>query len=67
MRFRLTVVLLAVIVFAVVVAPWSRREAPRAQGVDVFLNVTGGGTKKLNIAKYVNTSLLEQARARPLK
>jgi TolB protein len=24
--------------------------APRAQGVDVFLNVTGGGTKKLNIA-----------------
>ena len=24
--------------------------APRAQGVDVFLNVTGGGSKKLNIA-----------------
>ena len=31
-------------------APWPRVEAPRAQGVDVFLNVTGGGAKKLNIA-----------------
>jgi TolB protein len=31
-------------------APWPRVEAPRAQGVDVFLNVTGGGSKKLNIA-----------------
>lgn len=31
-------------------APWPAPPAPRAQGVDVFLNVTGGGTKKLNIA-----------------
>jgi TolB protein len=28
----------------------TRPPAPRAQGVDVFLNVTGGGAKKLNIA-----------------
>jgi TolB protein len=28
----------------------TRLSAPRAQGVDVFLNVTGGGAKKLNIA-----------------
>jgi TolB protein len=47
---RLTAVGLALIVLAVVMIPWSRREAPRAQGVDVFLNVTGGGAKKLNIA-----------------
>jgi TolB protein len=32
------------------VLPWSERPAPSAQGVDVFLNVTGGGTTKLNIA-----------------
>ena len=31
-------------------APWSPPPAPRAQGVEVFLNVTGGGAKKLNIA-----------------
>ncbi|MBI4637503.1 MAG: PD40 domain-containing protein [Candidatus Rokubacteria bacterium] len=30
--------------------PWSPRPAPRAQGVDVFLNVTAGGARKLNIA-----------------
>ncbi len=30
--------------------PWPPPPAPRAQGVDVFLNVTGGGTKKLNVA-----------------
>src|SRR5262245_40655108 len=28
----------------------ARLPAPRAQGVDVFLNVTGGGARKLNIA-----------------
>jgi TolB protein len=32
------------------VAPWARPPVLRAQGVDVFLNVTGGGGKKLNIA-----------------
>jgi TolB protein len=44
---------------ALLVLPWlflapvvmmTRPSAPRAQGVDVFLNVTGGGTKKLGIA-----------------
>ena len=34
---------------AMLVAPWSLPPL-RAQGVDVFLNVTGGGTRKLNIA-----------------
>jgi TolB protein len=32
------------------VAPWSSPPALRAQGVDVFLNITGGGVRKLNIA-----------------
>ena len=31
-------------------APWPPPPASRAQGVEVFLNVTGGGAKKLNIA-----------------
>jgi TolB protein len=31
-------------------APWAPPPAPHAQGVDVFLNVTGGGGRKLNIA-----------------
>src|SRR5206468_3120298 len=30
--------------------PWSRTPAPRAQGVAVYTNITGGGAKKLNIA-----------------
>jgi TolB protein len=34
---------------AVLLAPWSLPPL-LAQGVDVFLNVTGGGTRKLNIA-----------------
>jgi TolB protein len=34
----------------VLVAPWSTPPASRAQGVDVFLNITGGGVRKLNIA-----------------
>jgi len=29
---------------------WPGPPAPRAQGVDVFVNVTGGGARKLNIA-----------------
>ena len=30
--------------------PWTAPRPSGAQGVDVFLNVTGGGTRKLNIA-----------------
>lgn len=48
---RLLVSLLVILVLAVLlVAPWTRPAAVRAQGVDVFLNVTGGGSRKLNIA-----------------
>jgi len=32
------------------IAPWGSPPASRAQGVDVYINVTGGGAKKLNIA-----------------
>jgi TolB protein len=39
--------MLLLVVF--LIAPWSLPPL-RAQGVDVFLNVTGGGTRKLNIA-----------------
>ena len=42
----------AVLVGLVVIAslaPWATPSAP-AQGVDVYINVTGGGSKKLNIA-----------------
>jgi TolB protein len=45
--FIVVVALLAMI--STVVAPWSRPPAPGAQGVEVFLNVTGRGAKKLNI------------------
>lgn len=45
-RFMLSLALAA----AMLLGPWSERPAPRAQGVDVFLNVTGGGARKLNIA-----------------
>jgi TolB protein len=37
------------LLLAVLIAPWSPPPL-LAQGVDVFLNVTGGGTRKLNIA-----------------
>jgi TolB protein len=47
-RHRLALVL--ALLLLVSSAPWPRVQAPGAQGVDVFLNVTGGGTKKLNIA-----------------
>ena len=45
-RIALTLTLAAL----VLVAPWSRPPVTRAQGVDVFLNITGGGARKLNIA-----------------
>jgi TolB protein len=47
-RRRLAV---AITVFALATpGPWREIPAPRAQGVDVFLNVTGAGARKLNIA-----------------
>lgn len=53
-RFRVTVRRAAwLVVPLVLIGPllvMTKPPAPHAQGVDVFLNVTGGGTKKLNIA-----------------
>jgi TolB protein len=45
-RLPLALVLLAI----ALVGPWPPPPALHAQGVDVFLNVTAGGTRKLNIA-----------------
>src|SRR2546427_8045372 len=42
--------MIGVLALAAVAVPWPRTPAPRAQGVDVYINVTGGGAKKLNIA-----------------
>jgi len=41
----------------ILIAPWSGPPALRAQGVDVFLNITGGGVRKLNIAVPEFTAL----------
>ncbi len=46
---RVVAVTLAILALVAVVMPLGRGSAPRAQGVDIFLNVTGGGTSKLNI------------------
>ena len=50
MRRTSVVVVIAVLALVAVAVPWSRTPAPRAQGVDVYINITGGGAKKLNIA-----------------
>lgn len=50
MRRTSVALLIAALTLAAVAAPWSRGPAPRAQGVDVYINITGGGGKKLNIA-----------------
>ncbi len=50
MRRESVALLIAVLTLAALAAPWSRTPAPRAQGVDVYINITGGGSKKLNIA-----------------
>src|SRR2546427_5636289 len=42
--------MIGVLALAAVAVPWSRTPAPRAQGVDVYINITGGGAKKLNSA-----------------
>ena len=41
---------IAVLTLAAVALPGPRTRGPRAQGVDVYINITGGGSKKLNIA-----------------
>lgn len=45
---RFAVIIMLVLV-AVLITPWSLPRL-RAQGVDVFINITSGGSKKLNIA-----------------
>jgi TolB protein len=47
---RLLVVILVVVLVLPGVWPVAPPPSARAQAVDVFLNVTGGGTRKLNIA-----------------
>ena len=47
---RLVGALIAVLSAVAVVLPWSAPPPSRAQAVDVYINITGGGTKKLNIA-----------------
>ena len=44
------VALLMLLVVLTVGAPLTTPPLSRAQGVDVYINITGGGTKKLNIA-----------------
>jgi TolB protein len=49
-RHRALVVLITLVTLvAGLVTPWSRPPALDAQGVEVFLNITGSGSKKLNI------------------
>ena len=50
MTIRRVALLLAPLFLLAPLVLMTRPPAPHAQGVDVFLNVTGGGTKKLNIA-----------------
>jgi TolB protein len=42
--------MLLALVIVTALGPWTRPPTVRAQGVDVYINVTGGGSKKLNIA-----------------
>ena len=50
-RSRCFAILSAALLTCVLLLSWPHSPAPRAQGgVDVFVNVTGGGTKKFNIA-----------------
>src|SRR5207249_10423597 len=44
------VLVIAVLALVAVAHPWSRTPPPRAHAVDVYINITGGGAKKLNIA-----------------
>jgi TolB protein len=50
-RSRCFAILSAALLTCVLLMSWPHSPAPRAQGgVDVFVNVTGGGAKKFNIA-----------------
>src|SRR5262245_50512360 len=42
--------LIATFLATALVVPWTAPPPSRAQAVDVYINITGGGTKKLNIA-----------------
>jgi TolB protein len=48
--FQRLAVVVMLLLAVLVAAPWTPPPPLGAQGVDVFLNVTGGGTRKLNIA-----------------
>ncbi len=50
MRRKSVALVIAVLTLGAVALPSLRAPAPRAQGVDVYINITGGGSKKLNIA-----------------
>jgi len=41
---------IALVTLGTLALPWSRTPAPRAQAVDVYINITGGGSKKLAVA-----------------
>ncbi len=50
MRRKSVALLITALTLAAIALPWTRTPGPRAQGVDVYINITGGGSKKLNIA-----------------
>ncbi len=50
MRRRGWTFLITLVALAAVAVPWVPRAARGAPGVDVYINITGGGGKKLNIA-----------------
>ena len=47
---RLSHLLAVVLCITTVLVAWPPPPAPRAQGVDIYVDVTGGGARKLNIA-----------------
>ena len=50
MKFSARILVASLLVLTIALVPLSWRPAPRAQCVDVYINVTGGGARKLNIA-----------------